>query len=132
MRRRREVRSAAVFIRALLTRPGHSSKKVVALALGHRRAALSELGFEAKEGHIQSLISRAKSKGDSILASISSMARSGGASSHIDKILQHVYNAYEEILRSQNSVDFDDLLVFGVKLLKLFSVDVEHLFIDEL
>jgi DNA helicase II / ATP-dependent DNA helicase PcrA len=51
----------------------------------------------------------------------------------VDRVLQEIYEAYEQALRDLNGLDFDDLLVFGVKLLKDHHIaEVEHLFVDEL
>jgi hypothetical protein len=122
---------------ALLTCNG--SKKIVSLALEPYRTSLSELGFEAKEGYVQSLISRAKSRGDDIISTTTGQTITASSSiksqrsSQVDQLLQHIYVAYEDALRNLNCLDFDDLLVFGVKLLKHAPVaNVEHLFVDEL
>jgi DNA helicase-2/ATP-dependent DNA helicase PcrA len=78
------------------------------------------------------LISRAKSRGDTPTSLYASTSPSQ-ASSQIEKQLRAVYDAYNSALRGNNSLDFDDLLLFGAKLLGQHSVlDVGHLFVDEL
>jgi DNA helicase-2/ATP-dependent DNA helicase PcrA len=114
-----------------------ASKKIISAALDVHRTSLSKLGFEAKEGHIQSLISRAKSRGNKALLSDPYLNHSGRnrpqASPQVQQILQGIYDSYETALRTLNGLDFDDLLVFGVKLLKDNQIlELEHLFIDEL
>lgn len=93
------------------------------------------------------MISKAKAKGHSaseFTASVQarySAAPSSAApafdtiSRTIDEVVADIYVDYEKALRSSNSLDFDDLLVFGVALFKQHKKAVEwcqHVLVDEL
>lgn len=78
-----------------------------------------------------SYISRFKAKG----ITPESLLKEPSASADIDRIVAEVYCGYDAYLRKSNSLDFDDLLVFGVKLFKDNSHAVKwckHVFVDEL
>jgi DNA helicase-2/ATP-dependent DNA helicase PcrA len=50
------------------------------------------------------------------------------------RILSQIYQKYEETLRSADSLDFDDLLVFGLKLFRTAPKildDCKHILVDE-
>ncbi|KAH7884318.1 P-loop containing nucleoside triphosphate hydrolase protein [Phlebopus sp. FC_14] len=98
------------------------SKKIVANLLKDHFTS-SELTI--KEGLVSSMISKAKAKGDRPRDMYRHAAK--GAKSKLPKPLQHlvadVYEEYENFLRQNNSLDFDDLLVFGVR---LFTENPQH------
>ncbi|KAL0954493.1 hypothetical protein HGRIS_003461 [Hohenbuehelia grisea] len=52
----------------------------------------------------------------------------------VDHVVAEIYAAYERSLRKSNSLDFDDLLLFGVKLLSQHTLSVSwcrHVLVDE-
>jgi DNA helicase-2/ATP-dependent DNA helicase PcrA len=87
-------------------------------------------------GDVQSRISQAKAKGKSpeVLvheALILSQSRNGDAS----RLIADIYLDYARELREANSLDFDDLLVCGVELLRRHPNlvrNVAHVLVDEL
>lgn len=86
-----------------------------------------------------SMISRAKARGfDAATMSTECNANKSSFPSIIDKInsiASSVYTSYERSLRQTNSLDFDDLLLFGVKLFRCHEKAVEwckHVLVDEL
>ncbi|KAF5367496.1 hypothetical protein D9758_003744 [Tetrapyrgos nigripes] len=122
------------------------SKKIVAASLKKYKTDLSAKDISLKDGTVLSLISKAKAKGLSsadfmketqarLKASKSKDPSSAGfISNDIDFIVAEIYEDYEKTLRQNNSLDFDDLLLFG---LKLFSQNewaanwCKHVFVDE-
>ena len=53
----------------------------------------------------------------------------------VERILAEVYIGYEQILKENNALDFDDLLIYGVKLFSNHQEAVlwcKHILIDEL
>lgn len=51
------------------------------------------------------------------------------------RIVAEVYIGYEQILKANNALDFDDLLVYGVKLFSTHTESViwcKHILVDEL
>ena len=53
----------------------------------------------------------------------------------IDRILAEVYIGYEQVLKQNNALDFDDLLIYGVKLFGGHEESVlwcQHILVDEL
>jgi DNA helicase-2/ATP-dependent DNA helicase PcrA len=94
-----------------------------------------------------SLISKAKSKGhspDEIIAqnqrrtipdNVSGTAHVICKPDDIDSIVAAIYKDYEKHLTQNNSLDFDDLLLYGVKLFSQHQRAVrwcKHVLVDEL
>lgn len=103
---------------------------------------LKEQNLEA--GMVASIISKAKAKrlsAEEYLLDAKSKIHSKGPSgmdppaTTPDIIVGQVYILYEATLRQNNALDFDDLLVFGVKLFSCNPVTVDwckHILVDEL
>lgn len=111
---------------------------------------LDDLEITLQEGTILSKISKAKAKGlkpaDS-LAELKSIPKRKGStkgkeraieenrSDFIDRVGAEIYRDYQKQLAKNNSLDFDDLLVFGVRLFR-DHVKVgkwcKHILVDEL
>ncbi|THV07389.1 UvrD-helicase-domain-containing protein [Dendrothele bispora CBS 962.96] len=121
------------------------SKKIIASLLKEYKADLEAKDISLKDGTVLSLISKAKAKGSSaaefmketrsrLQKSKSSGSSTNSISGDIDMIVAEIYHDYEKTLRQNNSLDFDDLLLFG---LKLFSENqhtvnwCKHVFVDE-
>lgn len=122
------------------------SKKIIAKLLDPHKQFLEARNITLKEVTVLSLISKAKSKGqnaDDLLPVPSTSAphpshpldsRFGGPND-IQFVVSQVYREYERTLRRNNCLDFDDLLVFGVKLFSQHPSSVawcQHILVDEL
>ena len=112
------------------------SKKIIAKLLEPFKPSLESANISLKEGTVLSLISKAKAKGqspDDFL--LSSSRASTNPLLDIDRTVAAIYKSYEEALRRANALDFDDLLVFGVKLFREWPDSVgwcKHVLVDEL
>ena len=112
------------------------SKKLVANLL---KPHLVVGDISLKESTVLSMISKAKARGfDAATMSTECNENKSSFPSIIDKInsiASSVYTSYERSLRQTNSLDFDDLLLFGVKLFRCHEKAVEwckHVLVDEL
>ncbi|KAJ7122967.1 P-loop containing nucleoside triphosphate hydrolase protein [Mycena epipterygia] len=100
------------------------SKKIIANLLKPYKDFLSSKDIFLKDGTVLSLISRAKAKGITAKEFIAehSKAHNERKASDFDpqddihRLVGNIYQDYEKSLRRSNSLDFDDLLLFGVKL----------------
>jgi len=130
-----------------------SSKKLIAALIKPYKEYLISHDIVFTEGAASSRISRAKAKGQSAKAFFQEMEqterqrklRAGGRAPEsynqelepksLDRIVAEVYIGYEQVLKDNNALDFDDLLVYGVK---LFTEHYEtalwckHILVDEL
>ncbi|KAF9468047.1 UvrD-helicase-domain-containing protein [Collybia nuda] len=121
------------------------SKKIIAALLKSHKAILEEKGISVKESSILSIISRAKAKGQDssrllahlrskILETKRTQTVKSAPPNDIDYLATDIYEQYEKILRRNNALDFDDLLLFGVKLFSEHQSTVawcKHLLVDE-
>ncbi len=98
------------------------------------RQALAELGFGEREfspGAVMAAISRSK---ESLL---DADAQASAAGDRLERIAARVRARYDELLRENNAVDFDDLLLFGVRLLEQpgarerWQEKFQHVLVDE-
>jgi Superfamily I DNA and RNA helicases len=100
-----------------------------------------------KEGAVLSRISKAKARGhsagDVVAQNRNNYHNENGTGTparsmpqhDIDRIMAEIYQEYERSLRRNNSLDFDDLLLFGVKLFSKHEKAVSwcrHVLVDEL
>ena len=134
-----------------------SSKKIVAKLLKPYQGRLKGRNLTLKEGTVLSQISKLKAKGlsaDDTLAKVAEAnarpqeervsramerAVNGGdkgslLEGDLGEIIAAIYKDYEKTLREANSLDFDDLLVFGVKMFaghKKASAWCRHVLVDE-
>lgn len=84
-----------------------------------------------KDVDVQSRISKAKAKG----LSPAQLDLETPQHSQIGKIVVRVYAEYETILKRNNSLDFDDLLIHGVRLFARVPKSIawcRHVLVDEL
>lgn len=123
-----------------------ASKKIIAALLKSHKAFLEEKDINVKEGTILSIISKAKAKGhdsSDFLAQLrlrsqetkKPKATTSAPPNDIHYLAADVYEQYEQTLRRNNSLDFDDLLLFGVKLFTEHKGTVawcRHVLVDEL
>ncbi|KAJ6463267.1 P-loop containing nucleoside triphosphate hydrolase protein [Mycena vitilis] len=99
------------------------SKKIISGLLKPYKDVLSSRDISLKDGTVLSYISRAKSKGLNAKEFIAEHSKTKDRrfsdfdpQDEIQRIVGHIYQEYEKALRRHNSLDFDDLLLFGVKL----------------
>jgi DNA helicase-2/ATP-dependent DNA helicase PcrA len=88
------------------------------------------------------MISKAKSKGKSAeyclaeaKSNLTGQGSSDGAPLSLELIVAEVYVDYKATLKKNNALDFDDLLVYGVKLFSKHSSVAswcQHILVDEL
>ncbi len=129
------------------------SKKIIAKLLKQYVEFLKENNISLKEGSVLSMISKLKAKGltaDDALKKAAEYNRftdqernmrhfaEGTKPDLLEGKLGHViasiYKEYEKLLRGSNSLDFDDLLLFGVKLFsqqQKASTWCQHVLVDE-
>ena len=141
------------------------SKKIVSKLLKSFKNTLTAREITLTEGTILSRISKAKAKGhtpqdllDECLGSASNvqdrkgkkratvvdfdedledcdLADSLQPQEAIAELIARIYKKYQSILQRNNSLDFDDLLIYGVKLFKGHPHVVKwcrHILVDEL
>ncbi|KAL1707981.1 P-loop containing nucleoside triphosphate hydrolase protein [Schizophyllum commune] len=110
------------------------AKKIISNHLSRYKADLKDNTL--KDATVLASISNAKAKG---LTSDDLFRRQQNTSSEdpaseIERVVTQVYSDYEASLRQHNSMDFDDLLVFGVKLFREHRETVQwckHILVDE-
>lgn len=81
------------------------------------------------------MISKAKTKGISPKDFRTFDIDTPAGRTPIDQIIAGIYEAYEAKLRANNSLDFDDLLIYGVQLFKTHPPSIawcKHVLVDEL
>ncbi|KIJ66868.1 hypothetical protein HYDPIDRAFT_149901 [Hydnomerulius pinastri MD-312] len=116
-------------------------KKTVAKLLKARENTLASKDFSLKEGTVLSMISKAKAKGEKP-ADVCPTKTAKSKKKHfkqpvpddVQRVFAEVYEEYEKFLRQSNSLDFDDLLVYGVKLFSKHPRQTEwcrHILVDE-
>ncbi|EIW84369.1 P-loop containing nucleoside triphosphate hydrolase protein [Coniophora puteana RWD-64-598 SS2] len=111
------------------------SKKIIAGLLKEQKQVLAAQDISLKEATILSMISKAKAKGHTPdhLASVA-QTMPNGIQGEINAVVAELYRDYEKALRTSNSLDFDDLLVFGVKLFAHYperAAWCRHVLVDE-
>jgi DNA helicase II / ATP-dependent DNA helicase PcrA len=117
----------------------------VATLLKAYKEFLEEKNLSLKEGTILSMISKAKAKGHTSVELLSNLRKSSQdtkkhnavspPTNDVEYLVTEIYQQYEKLLRRNNSLDFDDLLLFGVKLFTEHKKTVswcKHVLIDEL
>jgi len=121
-----------------------SSKKIVSTLLKAHQEFLEEKNLSLKEGTVLSMISKAKARGHTSARLFSKlrkatqdakMLKPAPTINDVEYLVAEVYEQYERILRRNNSLDFDDLLIFGVKLFTEHKKTVswcKHVLVDEL
>lgn len=124
------------------------SKKIVAKHLDTHKRFLESRNLSLTPATVLSHISKAKAKGNGILppappapSSTPSASQAhlppnlDSIKSDIQYIVFQVYEAYQRTLRVNNALDFDDLLVYGVRLFRAHPVAMawcRHILVDEL
>ncbi|KAF7301180.1 ATP-depentend DNA [Mycena indigotica] len=91
------------------------SKKIILHLLKPHKDVIVAKDLMLKEGTVLSHISRAKAKGLSP-KEYAKQTPEQSYEAEVHKIVAAVYVEYEKLLRRNNSLDFDDLLLYGVKL----------------
>ncbi|KAG8886013.1 hypothetical protein FRB99_004409 [Tulasnella sp. 403] len=111
---------------------GLRSKRVVSKIFKTKAKDLKAKSIEFTDSSVVSCISNAKAK------TLSPSDLSVEAEQNDDdakRIISEIYEEYEATLKSNNSLDFDDLLVYGVQLFTKcpdILKSCEHILVDEL
>ncbi|CAE6527716.1 unnamed protein product [Rhizoctonia solani] len=109
------------------------SKKTISTLLQKHTPELESAGLDLKEPVVRAMISKAKATGQTP----QEMLRTASSVSTQDKIqaaVAHIYEEYDVVLREANALDFDDLLVMGLKVLKAAPraiAKLRHVVVDE-
>ncbi|KAK6907367.1 hypothetical protein I203_101361 [Kwoniella mangroviensis CBS 8507] len=109
-------------------------KKIMSTLLKARKEQLDESRMALKEGAVLSEISKAKAKEETPDQMAIRAAQDPNSSTSTLSIIAELYGEYESNLRESNSLDFDDLLVFGLKLFRSAPRVLEscrHILVDE-
>ncbi|KZT02552.1 UvrD-helicase-domain-containing protein [Laetiporus sulphureus 93-53] len=123
------------------------SKKMIKTCYETYKDVLEDSGIVIAEAAVASIISKAKAEGHSaadflkkcrhITQSIRKSSSNAPGTRKIDNIhavVAKVYQKYQDHLRAANSLDFDDLLMYGVELLSrdpTISEWCRHILVDE-
>lgn len=123
------------------------SKRIVAGLLKPYDSYMSKNDIKLNENDVISKISQAKAQGLSVSQLLAKLDKEehdrlpppsngeGGRKKTGKRITAEIYEKYEKALKSNNALDFDDLLVYGVKLFKYNRNSVswcKHILVDEL
>ncbi|KAL0252323.1 hypothetical protein I308_101712 [Cryptococcus tetragattii IND107] len=109
-------------------------KKIMSGILKNRKAALDEASMSLKEGVVLSEISKAKAKGEPPEAMAIRAAQNKNASTNTLAVIADLYEEYQHALAEANSLDFDDLLLYALRLFKeapRVVEDIRHILVDE-
>ncbi|ADV20750.1 DNA helicase II/ATP-dependent DNA helicase PcrA [Cryptococcus gattii E566] len=109
-------------------------KKIMSGILKNRKAALDEASMSLKEGVVLSEISKAKAKGEPPEAMAIRATQSKSASTNTLAVIADLYEEYQLALAEANSLDFDDLLLYALRLFKeapRVVEDIRHILVDE-
>jgi DNA helicase-2/ATP-dependent DNA helicase PcrA len=110
------------------------SKKTIVAIIQKHAPELESSSIVLKESVARALISKAKATGQSP----QDMLRAASSVSTQDKMqaaIAHIYEEYDAVLRAANALDFDDLLVMGLRVLKAAPraiANLRHVVVDEL
>lgn len=107
------------------------SKKIIHKILKAYESELSSSAMKFEVGHVLASISKAKSKGHSP----DDIRRASRPDDKVQMMIARFYQDYVAALKESNSLDFDDLLLHGVKLFtkeRKTVVWCRHLLVDEL
>lgn len=129
------------------------SKKILAKLLKQHEEFLKENNITLKDGSVLSMISKLKAKGltaddalkkaaeynkfsdeERMMRHLAQGTKPDPLEGKLGHVIATVYKEYEKMLRGSNSLDFDDLLLFGVKLFaqqKKASSWCQHVLVDE-
>ncbi|KIR97562.1 DNA helicase II/ATP-dependent DNA helicase PcrA [Cryptococcus deuterogattii 2001/935-1] len=109
-------------------------KKIMSGIIKNRKAAFDEASMSLKEGVVLSEISKAKAKGEPPEAMAIRAAQNRNASTNTLAVIADLYEEYQLALTEANSLDFDDLLLYALRLFKeapRVVEDIRHILVDE-
>jgi DNA helicase-2/ATP-dependent DNA helicase PcrA len=120
-----------------------TSKKLIKEFIKPFKTALDSTEFSLTEGVVLDAISKAKAKGKTPAVMLEELEDPRKASKFVQGelptqlrgIVAEIYMIYEKSLRKSNCLDFDDLLVFGVRLFREHPDTAswcKHILVDEL
>ncbi|EUC56724.1 ATP-dependent DNA helicase [Rhizoctonia solani AG-3 Rhs1AP] len=109
------------------------SKKTISTLLQRHTPELESAGLDIKEPIVRAMISKAKATGQTPQEMLR-LASSVSTQDKIQAAVAHIYEEYDAVLREANALDFDDLLVMGLKVLKAAPraiAKLRHVVVDE-
>lgn len=110
-----------------------NSKKIMTRLMKDSSEDVKALRIQVKERDVLSDISKAKAKGESP-GKMMARAAKEEASTSVLVVVAELYAEYEEALREANALDFDDLLLYGLKLFRHHPEVLQtchHILVDE-
>lgn len=103
--------------------------------LKERKEELQLHHLELKEGDVLSVISKAKAKEQSPQDMLDALtAKPEHEMNVLDLMIAQLYDEYDNALREANALDFDDLLLFGLRLFRNHPnviASCKHILVDE-
>ncbi|WVQ79155.1 hypothetical protein IAT38_001251 [Cryptococcus sp. DSM 104549] len=109
-------------------------KKIITNLLKDRKDELAEASMTLKDGTVLSEISKAKAKAETPRGMAARAAKDKNMMTSTLRVIAQLYEEYEKALRENNSLDFDDLLLLGLRLFKeapRVVADIKHILVDE-
>ncbi|KDQ15802.1 hypothetical protein BOTBODRAFT_31276 [Botryobasidium botryosum FD-172 SS1] len=113
------------------------SKKIITRLLKDHVAYIKKKDMKVEPRDVMTAISKAKAKGlDAVALAAEAETGTGekGAGDEFKRVVAMIFKDYSAELRRTNSLDFDDLLVYGVKLFTAAPDvlrDCRHILVDE-
>ncbi|TXT15032.1 uncharacterized protein COLE_01225 [Cutaneotrichosporon oleaginosum] len=107
-------------------------KKIMTRLLKEKKEELTMARISLREGDVLSVISKAKAKGETPEGMEIRAAQP--ESDSVLTVIAELYEDYEAALREAGALDFDDLLLFGLRLFRQHSGILEsctHILVDE-
>lgn len=114
--------------------PADRSKKLMSRLLKERKDQLQAARITLKEGAVLSEISKAKAKEETPEGMAIRAAQDTNPETSPLSIIAELYGDYELALREIGALDFDDLLLFGLRLFRAHPGILEsccHILVDE-
>ncbi|KZT51747.1 P-loop containing nucleoside triphosphate hydrolase protein [Calocera cornea HHB12733] len=112
-----------------------AGKRLISNVLRNMQPQMMAANFQIKESEALSRISSLKAKGiDPESARMTGLATTDRWKDRWKVLMADIYAGYQDELKNSNSLDFDDLLVYGVSLFKAapgILNSIKHILVDE-
>ncbi|KAI0259900.1 P-loop containing nucleoside triphosphate hydrolase protein [Gloeopeniophorella convolvens] len=110
------------------------SESLIARCINSFKGNIAKVDAEVKPGTIRSTISNAKSRGFGPREFLEDAAKKWVKPDAFTEVVGEIFREYNNELRASNSLDFDDLLLYGVRLFKRHqkvAAWCQHILVDE-